>query len=445
MALLGKSIDLYLMDGTAAGRWQATLSNWNCFAYKIPRSELKNCDDLPDLRSPGVYFLFGLDDETGRKFVYVGEGDDVLKRILQPHSFERDGSYWTEAVILVTPDGSLDKAKIKYLENRFHRIVIETKRYLVKNGNTPTQSTVQKKIRDMLEEFIMNTRLIMPALGHKVFEPQPSEDRESASESGLLYFEHSKGKRGKNSKGELAIGKVADDGFWVLKGSHIHQSLSGTIPSGVKKGRDIYADFIDNHGVLQRDVCFGSPSYAASFVCGFSINGLTAWKSKEGLTLKELNGESEKPVKKSVKRRSRAKTADKEVKNASDNQEPEKLTGRSEDTITIGLDRALPQDVEILHIVARTIAATGYVNEKGFVVLKGSQISASLRKSCRKNISEKRTQLIETGKIKEGAFTENVQFSSPSTAASVIVGGEANGRIMWKNDKGKTLKKIQAE
>ena len=62
MPSLGKSIDLYLMDGTVTGRWQATLSNWNCIAYKIPRDDVKNCDDLPELHAPGVYFLFGHDD-----------------------------------------------------------------------------------------------------------------------------------------------------------------------------------------------------------------------------------------------------------------------------------------------------------------------------------------------------------------------------------------------
>ena len=117
--------------------------------------------------------------------------------------------HWTEVVILITLDGSLDKAKIKYLENRFHHIVVDTNRYIVKNGNTPPQSPVQKKIQDMLEEFILNTQLIMPALGHKVFEPQPSETDDS-TESYLFIF------RGKG-KSILATGKVADDGFWVLK------------------------------------------------------------------------------------------------------------------------------------------------------------------------------------------------------------------------------------
>ena len=52
MSSLGKSINLYLMDGSASGRWQAMLSNWNGIAYKIPRGNLKDCGDLPELNTP---------------------------------------------------------------------------------------------------------------------------------------------------------------------------------------------------------------------------------------------------------------------------------------------------------------------------------------------------------------------------------------------------------
>lgn len=113
----------------------------------------------------------------------------MLKRILQPHTFENDGSYWTEVVILVTPSGFLDKAKIKYLENRFHHIITKSNRYIMKNGNTPRQSPVQKKTEDMLEEFILNTELIIPTLGHKVFDPLPSENNKNTDENCLYMFD----------------------------------------------------------------------------------------------------------------------------------------------------------------------------------------------------------------------------------------------------------------
>lgn len=411
MAQLGKSIDLYLMDGTAAGRWQATLSNWNCNSYKIPRADLKNCDDLPELHAPGVYFLLGRDDESGQQFVYVGEGDDALKRVMQPHTFEKDGSYWTEVVILVTPDGSLDKAKIKYLENRFHQIVVTTNRYMIKNGNTPPQSPVQKKVRDMLEEFIMNTQLIMPALGHKVFEPQPSADKDEPDE--LLYFSRNQGKGGQ------ATGKIADDGFWVLKGSYIYPHTADYLPSGVVKARQRYVDLIDNQGILQRDISFGSPSYAASFVCGKNSNGLTEWKTKDGITLKELNENAAGNVKKA-----------------------KKVKTEKPAPVQTAISSSTQEGVEILRLASKKLAARGYISGDAFVVLKGSQMSSELRQSCRAWVKTHRNELIKSGKVVEFVFAEDVSFSSPSAAAAAILGGESNGLILWKNDGGKTLKEL---
>ena len=413
MASLGKSIDLYLMDGTASG-WQATLSNWNCVSYKIPRGDLKNCNDLPELHAPGVYFLFGRDDESGKLFVYVGEGDDVLKRLLQPHTFENDGSYWTETVIFVTPDGTLEKGRIKYLENRFYGIVTDTKRYIVKNGNTPPQSPVPKKIRDLLEEFIINAQLVMPALGHKVFEPQPSRDTDTniGDDQELLYFNRSHGKGGR------ATGKIADDGFWVLKGSYIYPKLASYVPAGVKKARQNYANAIDENGILQEDVSFGSPSYASSFVCGKNSNGLTEWKNKDGITLKELNGE---------------------VDNNDEPQPVKKKTVTKKETD----NTPRPPESGVLRLASRKMNAYGYPTEAGFVVLKDSQVSPVARKSSREWVKKHRQELVDTGKIVDWVFTEDVLFTSPSAAAACIVGGEANGLIMWVDEHGKKLKELQ--
>ncbi len=415
MAQIGKNIELYLMDGEASGRWQAILSNWNCYSYKIPRGDLKHCDDLPEIYSPGVYFLFGRDDESGRQFVYVGEGDNVAKRITQPHSFEKDGSYWTEAVILVTPDGTLDKARIKYLENRFHALVVETERYIVKNSNTPTQSPVQKKVRDMLEEFIMNARLVMLALGHKVFEPQPSANTENLSEE-LLYFSRNQGKGGK------AVGKIADDGFWVLKGSYINPEIASYLSSGVVKIRKLYAGDIDKKGILQKDVCFGSPSYASSFVCGKNSNGLIEWKNADGKTLKEMNGEADDTAKKTkVNKKAKIETFV-DVENEQ-----------------IEIEYA---NDDVLHLTGKLVAYA-YVLKDGFLVKKGSQFADHETNSCEQSIIKHRQKLIDEGSVSDGLFVNDVKFNSPSTAAACILGRNENGRRVWHNKDGKTLKELQ--
>lgn len=59
MAARGKSINLFLMDGTATGRMMCTLANWTGVAYKIPRTDLDKCREREDLSQSGVYFLFG--------------------------------------------------------------------------------------------------------------------------------------------------------------------------------------------------------------------------------------------------------------------------------------------------------------------------------------------------------------------------------------------------
>ncbi len=60
---LGKSISLFLIDGTPDGVIACELSNWTGKAYKIPRNNLKDVSNRSDLKKPGVYFLIGHDEE----------------------------------------------------------------------------------------------------------------------------------------------------------------------------------------------------------------------------------------------------------------------------------------------------------------------------------------------------------------------------------------------
>ena len=83
----GKSINLFLMDGEATGRIKCTLANWTGVAYKIPRTELEKCKDREDLKQSGVYFLFGISDDSGKEIVYIGQagsrknGEGILNRL----------------------------------------------------------------------------------------------------------------------------------------------------------------------------------------------------------------------------------------------------------------------------------------------------------------------------------------------------------------------------
>lgn len=84
----------------------------------------------------------------------------------------------------------------------------------------------------------------------------------------------------------MADGSQTAEGFVVLHGSHISLVDDDTIPTVIKERRKKAP--IDEHGVLQEDMLFTSPSYAAMFVVGKSANGLTSWKTTDGQTLKSL-------------------------------------------------------------------------------------------------------------------------------------------------------------
>lgn len=65
------------------------------------------------------------------------------------------------------------------------------------------------------------------------------------------------------------------------------QSFVQSISPTIKKAP------VNEQGVLQEDLLFTSPSYAAMFVIGKSANGLTSWKTSDGKTLKMLEAEQE--------------------------------------------------------------------------------------------------------------------------------------------------------
>lgn len=105
-----------------------------------------------------------------------------------------------------------------------------------------------------------------------------------------------------------------------------------------------------------------------------------------------------------------------------------------------------------LFINTKGVKAEGYESTSGFVVCEGSQAVLKTVPSMKTHVRgmyDIREKLIATGVLtteeKFYRFTQDYSFSSPSTAAAVIMGRSANGRVEWKDKSGKTLKAIQEE
>lgn len=276
----GKTIKIFLIDGDPNGRMSCELSNWSGKAYKIPRIKVKECSDREDLTtSTGVYLLFGKDDD-GKDQVYIGEAETILKRLNQQLTSK---DFWNETIVFISKDDNLNKAHVKYLENRLHEIAKSANRYKVDNSIVPTQSSISESDRAEMEEFIEYIKLLVNTLGHKVFE----EKREFKSKQKQSTF-FIKAARGADSQGE-----PTSDGFVVFKGS----KAAATIVNSMTSNFITYRQKLIDEGVIvdkgeffefTDDYIFSSPSTAAVMVMGRNANGLTEWKSKDGKTLKDF-------------------------------------------------------------------------------------------------------------------------------------------------------------
>ena len=95
------------------------------------------------------------------------------------------------------------------------------------------------------------------------------------------------------------------------------------------------------------------------------------------------------------------------------------------------------------------LEARGYLVPNGFLVIQGSQAVKEDRPSADRWPQAKnlRQRLLEEGALVEQGdelvFITDVEFTSPSAAASVVRGGNSNGLTTWKDAAGRTLKEIQ--
>ena len=273
-----KAIELFLVNGTAESLITAELCNWNGKAIKIPRKEVPGCD-RDDVKGAGVYFLMCQDDD-GTDSVYIGEAENVKDRLTQhlcDYQSGKEKYYWNAAVIFVGRD--LNKALIRYLENRFVEIAKECGRYAVLTKNTYKNTVMKESQIASMEEFIDNVKILINTLGYKVLVPVPK----ATDDTVYLYCKGS---------GTDAKGFVSASDFTVLKDSvvsdHIVPSLETRGKSYFNLRNALVKDGVIVDRVFTRDYEFNVPSAASAVVMGHTSNGNVDWKTADGTRLKDM-------------------------------------------------------------------------------------------------------------------------------------------------------------
>lgn len=278
----GKSITIFLVDGNNNGVITGELSNWNGKIVKIPR-ELVVISKRPELSGPGIYFLFCTDTENGQDACYIGESENLQARLNQ-HILDfnsgKEKYYWQ--IVVAVCGSTLNKALIRYLENRMVEIGRDSKRYDILTKNTSRQVILREHEVASMEEFIDNTKTLLSALNYRILEPLEQKKINPSDTSGNILF--------MKTKKSCGVGFLtADNSFIVKKGSKLSPETTRTCPNAVLKSRAfLLGSKKISNWETKEDLLFPSSSHAASFLAGSSLSGPEAWKNKEGVSLKRL-------------------------------------------------------------------------------------------------------------------------------------------------------------
>lgn len=299
----GRTLRLFLVDGSPSGLVTAEIMNWTGHVLTGPRSLLVELLKRSEISRTGVYFLIGPDAENPvRLRVYIGETDDVASRLKQHNRGEEQGGkdFWERVCVVTSKDHNLTKAHVKHLESQLISAVKEAGRARLENGNLPDYTLLpEADIADMAY-FLDQIQTVLPVLGFDFLRKplrlpnSTAQTSESVTSTSLPspYFIMTVPKY-KVSARALEI----DGDFVVLKGSMARDHWASAPHSYESLYRKLVQDgVLDGEfagvRIFKTDYAFSSPSAAAAVVSGRPNNGRVTWITEgDGRTYAEWQEE----------------------------------------------------------------------------------------------------------------------------------------------------------
>lgn len=274
------TLKIFLVFGDPKRLRTAELSNWTGKAVAGPRSEFEKVLEREESLNPGVYFLTGIDPDTNKSAIYIGEAESIRDRIKSHLS--RD--FWNNIAFFITKDENLTKAHIRYIEGRLIEIAKSADRSVVINSQG-SGAKLPESDREDMEVFLEKMQQVLPVLGIETFVQAVSKVESEADKEMLTC----------KIKNVVASGYLTPNGIVVLATSGAVFEERGS----AKKWPSVMAQrnkLIEEGGLVQegdkyvfvKDTEFSSPSSAAAVIHGGSANGLTAWVNANGKSLKVL-------------------------------------------------------------------------------------------------------------------------------------------------------------
>lgn len=270
-----KALQILVTNGNPNGLKVIELAGWIGKCFVVPRQNLKDLKDRPEITQPGLYLLFGVNEETSEDLVYIGESESFYSRIAN-HDANKD--FWDIAIVFT---GGLNRADVKYLEYRATTLAAEAKRMVVQNKVQPQENTLSEFQKVTVDQYFENIRFILSTFQYEVFELVEQSYIDNT-------FYHLR------ADGVTAKAKVLEDGAMIVfAGSIARKRETESFAGWSKTARERFIQegklMVKDEASLEftEDIIFKSPSAAAATLAGRPINGWTAWENEKGVTLDE--------------------------------------------------------------------------------------------------------------------------------------------------------------
>ena len=280
----GRTIQLFLVDGTPNGLRKATIHGWTGLTFVATGTTFAALTSRPERDRTGIDILSGPDAEAvGGTRAYIGSANSVRERIKQS---AQQREFWETAIAVTTSDDDLSKGHVEYLEARLIQMAADANRVTLDNGTNPAgqRRRLPEADKANMEQFLANLKIILPVVGLDLLKPQPRAvvqastpvEQRTAHET-TFEIRHKSG---------VSAEAVEEDGeFVVLEGSqalmdtgYVQQSYSTLKENLVRQG--VLVPGADGKHVFAKPYSFNSPSAAAAVVLDRNSNGRTEWKVK---------------------------------------------------------------------------------------------------------------------------------------------------------------------
>lgn len=273
MSTVGRSLELFFIDGRPDGMLTAEVFNWTGHVLRTPRTQIAGALKRREADYTGVYLLLG--DQGDRPRLYVGEAEGLRSRIKE-HVASKE--WWDSAVLISAAGDALHKAHVKYLEARLVEIAREVGAADLENGNSPTRSSLSEAARASMEAFLETLMMVLPAIRVDVFELKRRTTQTVSAqdlETGEPTFEYTIPRQG------IMATAVLRNGEMVVKAGSTARSQWYVSPSENKARRALHEQLVatgviesrGKTGIFTRDYAFNSPSLSATIVAGRYAHG----------------------------------------------------------------------------------------------------------------------------------------------------------------------------